>query len=309
MAATLTLDQLSSAELENSYWKTTRVRSGTITNIPVSGMNDPLVLETAYLTPGMPTLGSGYPANPTWRLSTIRIVPLSGNSVRVIMYYSTTDWGTTIYLIRDSTYLTTTTTQFLPGNPGIQFSCSFNGSTPITISGGTPIPPPADNPTMQPGVQFETYTIQDQAPIASNSVSLTFMTPMRSMQITYISYGIPPTGIRPYVGFVNKDVFLGLNTGFWLFTKFEMDLAKYQGSYTVQSEILTNNIGDWSVYGNLQDWQTGRLAIPTAAAVTAVSTPPYGYGLWSGDGIIRVGPYPTTNFNSLFPAIGSAVGI
>lgn len=280
MAAVIKLDTFANAELELTYFQTTRQRSGVITGIPIAGVDNALVLETVYNTPDFPQLSSGYPANPAWRLSTVRIMPMSADSARFVLTYSTAEWGQTVYLIRDASYVNTISTQLMPGPLKTPFRVSYDPGGGVVA-------------------------------IPESSVSMTLMGIIRSISITYISYGSPPTGLRPYVKYVNNDNFLGLGSAYWLLTKFESDLSKYSGAYQVESEITTKCDEDWSAWGTLQDSQTGLFSDVSAATADAQSRP-YSYGIiypYDGPtkkkGLLRVGPYQQTSFNSLFPAIGT----
>lgn len=303
------------AELTVTNRGTTRVSVGAITGIQTTGVPDQLLLENAYGAANMPLLGSAYPNNPQWICRSIRVVPISAYQCRVYHTHSSTDWGQTLYLIRDSTTLEQVQTQVMPGPD----------KTPFRIRYTDP-----DNPG---------NNIVD-------TLALGLTKTVRNLDITHISYGQPPTNIRPNVNYVSSATFLGLPLGFWKLTRFESDISVFAGSYQCTSSISTRGSEDWSEYGILRNSQTGRY-VDAANGMAAAIALPYSYGIiypphtagspsggqpyyistlesngsgggftagsaagsqGNDTGVIRVGPYQTVDLNTLYPGLNAADG-
>jgi len=278
-----------------------RIRTGTITGIPTTDVPYIWVLEVAYnAIVAVYPMGSGFPSNPSWILHSIRVWAMSGNSCRFEMVYSTVDWGTTVYLITDETYMEVVDSEFIPGLAGkVQILVSYNFPQPAGIT-----PSPVQTSASQG------YTL------IKDAVRFALPCPVRALTITQISFGNPPTAVRPYVGWVNSDsTFLGLGPGFWRILHFKSQLSKFTSSYSVEAQIATRTTNDdWSYFGALQNKTTGQYADTTAVLPTALALP-YSPGVIypqsTGNvgnpddtgGLVRIGPWKMTSFSTLFPGL------
>jgi hypothetical protein len=99
---------------------------------------------------------------------------------------------------------------------------------------------------------------------------------------------------------VNDSTYLGLPRGFWRFKYFDDSTRDLGRSYAVQFEICADNNKDWSKYEVLRDRNTGQYVTVEAGLLNNLQKKPYSYGVIVNNGILKVGPYPTANFNSLF---------
>ena len=312
------LDTVAGSSFTLEASRVVRVRTATITNINVAA-GQALMLEEAYIAlnaQGL-ALNTGYPDNPDWTLQRIRVTPLDGTSARAELFYSTPDWGTpSAYIITDSTVLKQVETQFMPGTSKQPFMVSYDAQKAASYS-STASPAPTN-----------------QTPISQDAVTLSIMIPVRQLTITQLQFGNPDevsnaptsggfgsigegtgssiTSLRASVKYVNGDTFLGLNKGYWLMMGYTTRISVYQGTYVSEATISTNGDEDWSVYGILQNRQTGQYADTSDATgtggMTAAQGAGYSYGIIynsAGYGVIRVGPYPTTSFTTLFPSLTS----
>lgn len=288
MSAIVKLDTIDGSQLTVRSTTVERIRTGTITNIPVSGVPDIFILEKAYqAVTALVPFGSTFPSNSGWVMHSLRVWPMSGNSCRFEMVYSTVDWGTTVYLITDETYLETIETEFLPG---------LADKVPLLVSFRFPAIGNSPGGLIKDAVRFA-------LPL-----------PVRAITITQISFGNPPTSVRPFVGYVNSEAnYLSTpGVGMWKILRYKSELSKFQSSYAVESTIATRTSGDdWSYFGVLQNRQTGQYADTTFFLPAALALP-YSYGIIypqganyadAVSGFIRVGPSKTTSFNSLFPGL------
>lgn len=279
-------EKLDGAQLEYDGTQVRKNRIATITNLDTTV--PALMLEDGYAqiaAAGAP-LGSTFPGSAGLRLQNIQIVPLSGTIARGVLKYETVPWsGGSVYLIRDTSYVTSINTQLTPGPDKTPFRVSYD--------------PLKDVHPLSVNTLEDTLTLQVYGP-------------MRSYQITQIGFGAVPDAPRTYFRYVNADTFLGMAKGFWLFTKFATELSRYSSAFTVDAEILTKQDEDWSSYGVFQDRTTGRYATSdmVATAIDAAKAKAYVYGkiypssaAEEGRGVIRFGPYQTTNFGSIFPGI------
>jgi hypothetical protein len=228
--------------------------------------------------------------------------------VRVECEYGTeqSEFLPTVYTLTDDSYLVQTTSALVPGT-----------RTPIRA----------------------TYTdSSNSANTFSDLVMMKFDRQARAIGVTALRYTRPSGGWQDRVGYVNNGDWpanfvttpsgLGIpgaeigqttgrvtilqraattySTGFWKLTRYRTTWNQ-QGYTIVEAQAATKVFEDWSEYGVLQNRQTGRYpfggldAGEAQGIIDSLKGPAYTHGIIaSGNGIVRVGPAPTTDFFSIF---------
>lgn len=312
---TLILDKIDGAELEATRFMARYTRMGTVNDIDLASTSDADALANVMLADNMPAFNTPLSAsNPGLRLARVRILPQleKFRRVRVALSYETIEANFTpmAYLLRDRTFSQNYEGFFIPG-------------TRKVVLVGFDIP-------IGPGTSAEEEALRAFA-MPKTPLKMSFDISIRSLQLTIQQYGRPDGGSAEYVNYVNDDdwptsdiTFGGDATktarsrpkGYWKLQSYSTDWLRNQGVAMIQAEAATKNIEDWSIVGLLRHEKTGRypfgslpgseqLFILTTMAgrdyENAVIYPRPDVFIGETDrGLVRVGPYPTTNFTDLF---------
>jgi hypothetical protein len=266
-------DTVDGSEIEHNYTSSTRIRGGLVVGLH----GDPSqALEQIIAASGMPKFGDVINSNGrTLYLKNIRAKAIGADMARVALTYDSVFSSETssAYLIRTRSYLTTYETNMLPG---------------------TRVP-----------IRIDLYADPDHGfnVVPADNVTFRFQRPMRSIEVSGLKFGAPPTDDKyeKNIGYANAGPFRGLARGYWVLTDGGVDLSRYKGFYTWNLSALTRNTEDWSETGILRDSRTGKFVNVLPADIAALLALPYDYGIiGKRNGIIRVGPYPVTDFATLF---------
>lgn len=205
------------------------------------------------------------------------------------------------YLLSDDTVLTTYQTYTMPDT-----------YEEITVDWAKALLP---GPIQSDAKEFNVYVPKD-------NITFNFLRPMRTIRVSALIYGSPYSGYgwpgtpppansvlagRDKVGHVNGDASWPTipgsdpkGVGFWLLTRFSTVFSKYQGYYQLDAEAVTRIRSDWSEYGTLRDQKTGHyVPIDPAEKATALAAA-YSRGVHQYNGFVKVCPYYTTSFASIF---------
>lgn len=283
MAITVTLDTVEGAALEMGA-QSRFARGGFVDGIDVSVSGNKsealwLAGEAISAAAAAAPLEASRAGAP---LSRIFLEPVSDTSAKArIIYESLTGGGPpSTYMIRDSSYMRSLTTNRMPGTHE-PIVCTWEG---LAYGSGMPV----------------VNKISDR-------VEFTIMAPIRTIVVSALIYGRPTEDGEDKVFHVNHALWptgdAALNphaVGFWRVDKYETNFAKYSGYYTLEAQATTKIVEDWSETGTLRNAQTGRYVKVDPDDLTALLSPAYSYGITSGNGIVRVGFYPTTNYVSIF---------
>lgn len=270
MATTFEIDKIDGSSLEINGLLRNRVRIGVVKGIDTSSGTD-LILEKAYdaMVAAGYTLGSASPdTSSTARLATVRISPLSGDMCRVEMRYEPPNFNQTAYVIRNSSYVTNVPGNMLPGT-----------RTPIRIG----------------------YTDVDGKKWPEDNLTIPILRAFRQISISAVIAGDPPTGLQDAIGYANSDTWQGKAKGYWLMVRADTDVSKWTGYSSYTASALTRGFEDWSETGVLRNSMTGKYAKVATADLATLLSPAYSQGIISSvAGAIRVGPFPTTSFTTVF---------
>jgi hypothetical protein len=260
--------------------------------------------------PGFPQLRTPHPYRPNLLLMEIQVQPISDTMVRANCIYQLPQYnGASAYIIEDNASLQSYTTTFLPGaRTPIRTSWTDNGtSDPYNKKLGVPediVPMNLLRPVRSISVKQVILGRPKylQKPQGFNDWFQSFQIPAVQDAPPPSFTGAAPAGIGPasFVGCVNKTPWLGLPAGFWLLTAFSTTISRFDGYYSTQATAITKNFEDWSEFGILQNKQTGRYVTVTESDVSKIRNSPYAYGVFRGNGVVRVGAYPPTDFFGLF---------
>jgi hypothetical protein len=299
MPATLTLDTIRESQFEENGQVRRYIRGGMIRGMTVEEGKEIDFLFNAGnkdVVPGMPQMGDGLSASHAdMQLTRRQFVPLNGGLIRTLLTFET-PYGfaaQSSYIIRNSAFLSNIETNMIPGT----------GRTPLWV----------------PGFSQSSVPSNADAKIDPDVLTLRIFRPMRQISVSVLAYGSPTSDGGDYIGTVNDSPWPenveGMTSkpiGYWLLSKFETMTAKYQGYFTVEAAALTRTNEDWSEYGILRSRTSGKYAMVTDTehtpptwdyAAAAVAVTPYKYGIMyrqPNKGILRVGPYPTSPYATLF---------
>jgi hypothetical protein len=276
MAAQLILDTVADSSLEVTANLPTKIRGALVTGLtgdPSTALDQVIGLLAANsLALGSTITLSGW-AQP---LFFHRLVarPLGSDSLRLQLIFDT-DFGgqQSALIVRTRGYLTPYQTNMVPG---------------------TRIPLKAPKWT-DPANAKNT--------VPADNVTFTIQRPMREISVSGVKFGaLPATGTYDgFIGYSNVGAWLGKNTGYWLITDGGADVSVYQGWYSFHLSAMTKNVEDWSETGLLMNKQTGRYVEANNDDITALIGLPYQQGIiGTKPGLMRWGPYPTTNYFPLF---------
>jgi hypothetical protein len=300
MAVTLKLDTIQQSQFEENGLVKRYVRGALIKGMTVEDGKEIDFLFNAGnkdIVPGMPQMGEALSAShPDLQLTRRQFIPLNGGLIRCALTFET-PYGfaaQSSYIVRNSAFLSNIETNMLPGA----------GRTPLSVPGFS-----------------QSEIVGNDSKIPGDVVTLRIFRPMRQITVSVLAYGSPTSDGGDYIGTVNDDDWpvnvegmTSKPTGYWLMNKFDTMTSKYQGYFTVDAAALTRTNEDWSEYGILRSRDTGRYAMVTDPDTThvpphwdyaaeAVAVKPYKYGIMyrrADKGILRVGPYETSSFATLF---------
>lgn len=295
MPAQLILDTIDGASLELQGTAVKKVRTGVITGVPTTDLADPLLLETALSTIGMPRAADNAPGYGNLPISKIRAVGFCSDGVRVELTYETLSGVTpTAYVItRDST------TRYVRRNtiPGTRLPFLI----PHTTTDGTTVDVPDD-------IGFETVAVN----YSIISVSMVQLGSLQQQTATIPTLGQLDGGsglgvtaqvnaLANRTNCVNDATWQGLPKGYWRFTRYLTQESRYQGYYSTVATAESPVIEDWSIVQILQDQRTGRFVDLTDNQMNAMNAAGYSYGkIFASEGIARFGPYPMTSYSGIF---------
>lgn len=157
------------------------------------------------------------------------------------------------------------------------------------------------------------------AEIPEDYVTMGFLAPLRTIRLDALMSSRPqdPQTILRRANSANwpsTDTY-PLAKGYWLMTRFASRLAQYNGYYAVSAEATSKVDEDWSEAGTLIDSRTGKYVQVGATIsdgddiIADLFSSAYAYGITYGSdsgepgrntGVVRVGPYQTTNFVTVF---------
>ncbi len=306
---TLVLDTTQGASYEIARDTARLVRTGMAKNMDLTDVPDPEALMKVMDIAGMPAMGSALSAaHPFLVLSRVRVLPLRAGgpqwaTVELEYLVEQDEFTPTSYIVRRSSRITQSKTAKIPGL-GDDISVGF------TPEGG----------------------IEE---VKSDLVFGTFYRPARSIAVTALRYGHPTGSAEDHVGKVNDNPwpqgqvslrssfgnhagFLGttsqpysatsqLPKGYWMLAAYESQHDEYRGMTMITSEAISRVFEDWSEYFFVQNKVTqkypfGELAPGRRSAIwTELTVPAYIHGIiHRGNGVVRVGPAPMVNFQTLF---------
>lgn len=267
-------------------------RMGLITKINTSGNPDPLVLDKALsVVLAAHPWGEDHPSGDGSKLVKVAIFPTSYNMCRAQLIYELNQFPvTSSFLIRDSGYLQGWEGNILPGT-GEAFQTAWEESEEMYIedTGGSP---PED---WRP------------AKVPADYIPMRFSLPVRTLSVTAVVFGTPPSGLQEAEGCVNNGTWYGKPKGYWRVDRLESDVAVYSGYYTYTASVCTRNHRDWSEQGVLRSRQTGRYVRVSQDEIDELLGRTYSYGVMQGGtgdragkaGILRVCPHPEADLGSL----------
>lgn len=270
--ATLILDTVEDTALDSGSTSSAKVRGGTV--IGLTG--DPSqALEQILDIPEMPKLGSTTViGGRTVFLENIRCRATLADSARVLLVYSNDFSG-----------------------QGQAYILSFRGYQQSYVTNRLPGTKKALNVPIwrDPNNKFNKVP-QDLA-------FGTFSYSMREIEISGMKQGAapPPGTYDGVVNYANDADFFDRPPGYWVITRGSQDFSKYAGFWKYSLAAVTKNIEDWSEWFTLFNRKSGLYVTIPPNEEDQCRQKPYSYGeIYAFRGLLRIGPFPTTDFNALF---------
>lgn len=232
------------------------------------------MLWSVLSLPGVPVTGQSHPTRPELKYNRVLLRGVSGDSVRAQFIYETFNPSgpASAYYITHDSFTQSFQTNMVPGT-----------RVPIRVSYEDPVT----------GLK-----------IPEDYVTFTFDRTMKAISVTALIYGNPEGSTDgAYVNRANDSAWQGLPIGYWRTLRYKTSYAKFSGYYQKEMTALTKVDEDWSEMGILRNSVTGRFAKVLESNITACLSATYAYGIQPGTstlGFVRVGPYRTANFASIF---------
>jgi hypothetical protein len=279
MAATLYLDRIDGAGYIQTVTGKLHRRIATV--VGVSTANPAAVAFLATQVAGMPQHGDKHPVHPECTVTMLEAVGIvdSDDSIRVQITYESPEvtqspsGGTGGFVVEDDTGLQTESSQLCPGPL----------KTPLVVS------------FRDAALKYYDYqgTVEWQRPVRVITLSGS-LKPGRS-----------PAPYRAAVGKVNSDKFLDLDPGYWLVSGLQSRTLDGGKTFSISLQIASRQNDDWSQYVIAKDRNTDQFFVVADNVKNDLAGKPYAYGVTlpngkNDKGIIRVGPYETTSFSTLF---------
>ncbi|HEV7297936.1 MAG TPA: hypothetical protein VGN72_01120 [Tepidisphaeraceae bacterium] len=277
---TLKIDTVRGSSLEAVDGVGTRlIRTAIVDDIDLASGNDPEALIKVLSVTGMPQLKDALPGQPSMflRRTIVRPSLTRWRRAYVDLEYSN-EFGLipTAYIVRDDAFLQQVETNLIPGT-----------FVPIRVNW--------QNPS------------EATEKVPADNITFSFGIPIRAISISGLAYGSPNT-YQGSVGMVNAGTWAGKAAGHWRLDRYASEINKQEGTYTYNAMAVSRAYGDWSEWGVLRNQQTGRYIPIASADRTAALALAYSYGIiyptatpdTSNKGFVRVGPYQTTNFETIF---------
>jgi hypothetical protein len=294
MAAVLVLDNIEDAQIETRGLMVRVIRTGYLTGMASASTDpDPAVMYAAIgiviaqagaAYPGNPLLPADDPANTSIPLAGVVLKPFSNDAFFVRIFYETIGGlQPSAYIIRDRAYTATHQTNLVPGTNEL-IQCSWEGAA----------------------------VGSDAAPtVPADSITMTFNLPVRGFSVSGLVYGTSTGANQNYVGYVNDDpwptdgrrVGAQRDAGWWQLVEYSEDESVYSGYYSYSGTAISRSWRDWSESGILRNSLTGRYVKVDQADIDAQELLDYKHGMINtvvNKGIVRVGPYPMTDFKAIF---------
>lgn len=285
------------------------IRTGIAKNIDLTDVPDPEALLKVMGIAGMPAMGSPLSAAyPFLVLSRVRVLPLRAGgpqwaTVELEYLVEQDEFTPTSYIVRRSSRITQSKTAKIPGL-GMEISVEF---------------------TPEEGIEK----------VDSDIVFGTFYRPARLISVTALRYGHPTGSAEDHVGKVNNNTWpqgqvtlrssfgtqaasVGaappsqsatspLPRGYWMLAAYESQHDASHGMTMVTCEATSRVFEDWSEYFFLPNKKTGKYPFGELSAGRRqaiwdqLTVPAYTHGIiHRGNGVLRVGPAPMVDFQSLF---------
>ena len=251
------------------------VRTGIVSGLPTTG-NPEDALWAAMTATGMPITGTPYPNRTNCFLTRIQVFGISHEFAKVKLIYEPFQGVGTSLIIRIGATLSNYATNMLPGATRTALKVGFT---------------PADSKLEK---------------IPEDFLTINMLRPLRRVSVTQLRAGTldvaEATTFSDFVGRVNNATWLGKPAGSWIVNNADATISKYGGYYQRTIEGMSQGNDLWRYFGVLRSHLTGKYAIDTntQTAINTLRSNAYSYGVQTGNGVLAVDPYETTNFTTLF---------
>lgn len=158
-----------------------------------------------------------------------------------------------------------------------------------------------------------TFAFSDAGGIQDDTATISFDQVSRRVTALAAISGTKIEACRAAVGKVNNPAWNGLGIGYWLLESLSQQGATTSTvnpatTYVVSLTASTRTTIDWSSTSVFRDRNSGRYKTVSNTIADTAKTLPYTYGVIYGgpgpdygNGLLRVGPYDTVDFSTIFP--------
>ncbi len=252
---------------EDSYLGLNAERAFFVDQIPAG--TDQLVAAAAKFAPGIPQKGDSHPENAFSVVRRVKVALLSDTQATVFIGYEPLGELDGRWIMEDDFAISSVQTQIHPLT-----------NEPMKVRW---------KDTKSNKVKQDTATV-------------TWNVPMRAIRATGLLSPERKEAVAQYVGYVNQIAWKGLNKAFWLYAGLRTIRRANAGPYQAEAYFISKNFEDWSTYSIYQF--DGRLIDLDQAQVQEARSAAYIADWFIYSGFTKVGLYPLTDFNNLFPFDG-----
>lgn len=277
MAGVLTLDAVSQMQIVESTTGIRVVRTGWVKGLRTFGLPSNQIASNVTnptYVPGFPAMLTAYP-DPRYGAAKLRQVVISGvernnDKVEIMLIYDSTTGLAPIPVTFVLSRRTTTVIEETELHPGTR--------QPFLLSW---INPANGNDTV-----FRTGRIR-------------YRRPHQVLVADGYFIGEPPAGMVAGLRSVNDAPWRGYPKGYWIYSEQSDVTRDFGGSYNITLQLENRIDRDWSEWETIGD-HYGRVLKLNQTEIDDVASRPYNYGVYVGNGFLRIGPYPTGDFGAFF---------
>lgn len=272
--ATLTLDALENAQINETSQQTTIVRTGWIKGVNLLAMGSPDQKFAACVgVAGMPNENAPYPGTGYTDCLLRR---------RLFDTYSRDPKKVRVTLIYEA----------IRGNGAAATFILSRRTNMINVL--TERDPKTGKPIV---VQWADPT--NVGRMIARTARIPIRIPLQRIVAEAWYHGEPPAAMIDALGSVNSQPWRGKPKGYWFYAD-QSDVTRDRGNtYTISLELESYLRKDWSEYAFLRNPNGVYIPIDPSELADAVALP-YSYGKWVFNGFTRVDPYPEEDFGSIF---------
>jgi hypothetical protein len=271
------LDRIELAYFERSVGQVRASRTAYVSDVPTGSPDS--VLKLALGQGGLPQIGDDYPSEPGCKLVRARAeTPQGGDGSQSVVYL---DYET------------------------VQSSVGGLPGAPFVVSDGSDLI--SDETQLVPGL-LQNFPLRatwinpnNDRDVVSDILTISITRPLRTLVLEGIVKSRPSAALLDAHGAVNEKPWQGKPKGYWKFADLKTRTTDRGLTYSVMVAMQTKGTEDWSTYGVMKDHNEGKFVEVHPNDIKTAKGKEYAHGMiWSTNGLLRVGPYPLADFQTIF---------